>query len=349
MQCGNFIHDLNRDIPNRAPGSNELARVIETLKEKTPHCGLEPETSVIPVYSIQTSINIFIVASLLISFLCLATPLIGLICQVVLLFLLLGELNHPFLAKAKPEHTTNLVFRIPARSKETQKIILTTSLTTDHFIDPPTGLSSTHYFLALYGLAAIPVVFQLWAMVSGLRWLIFLAILPLALLTFLPFVKRKTQPHQTLENCEVLLELGSILAKARPAMTSVTILLTGCRSLNSGIQTLDAHLKGTKINYVINLAEFPDKRINISTSDGSVFPLASDPILTDLLQEVSREKNIPTQSARIKEVPETYLLKLRKVKALTVTNPLLNSPQGGSAKDLRELLIGFIRKIDRTA
>lgn len=347
MQCGSFINGLNRDFPNRPPGSNELARVIENLNEKSREFGLDPELSVFPVYSIQTSINIFVVASLLILFLCLAAPLIGLIGQTVLLILLVGDLTRPMLARVKPDHSTNLIYQIPARSKETQKIILTASLATDGFIDPPTEFSLKAYLITLYSLAVLPVVFQFWAMFSGKPWLVFEVIPLMALLTYLPVAKRKTNSGPTLNNCRVLLELAAVLAKTRPATTSVTIILTGSRSLNSGLLTVDARLKGTDLGYLINLSDFPDQRINISTSEGLLFPKPGDPFLTELLLEVAREKNIPTQTAKFKQMTDNYLFKLQKIKAITVTNPLLNLPGSDSDKGLRELLLGLIRKIDR--
>ena len=97
---------------------------------------------------------------------------------------------------------------------------------------------------------------------------------------------------------------------------------------------------------MVDLSELPDKRIDIISADGAFIPMKSDPLLVELLMEVAREKNIPAQEMKTGQITAAYPLKSKKISTVSITNPSHEYIQPDSNKDIRELLMGLIRKLD---
>jgi hypothetical protein len=344
MNIAEAFLKLEKDHPERQPGSGDAQAVLDEIKEQTAAWEYKAATKKIPVFHFSMSIMIFIIGSLLAIGLSFLHPFSGLILETLLLLLFITELVHPILAKLRTSEAENLLLTIPARSKETQRLIITTNFTTDNFTTRPPQLANRTFMCLIYGLGF--VTFLLVASTVFLKSQMFLSFAFLTILGIIVLNLLAKENHHTagLGNCAILLELGSILLKARPSTTSVTLWFSGANSLNSGTLEIPKLLKGgPELNYVVNLVDWADKRINLITTDGLLLPQHSDPLLVEILMEVAKEKMIPLQAIKFSDISPVYSLKFNKQKAISVTNPL-GVPD--SAKNLRELLSGLIRKLD---
>jgi hypothetical protein len=215
------------------------------------------------------------------------------------------------------------------------------------------GVSPRLYLIAVYALGLlIPVCLLLYWRLQG-AFFQYLTLIPILALIFLSLYTSKTAPQDAnLNKASVLLELGAILLKSRPLSTTVTLFFTGAKSLNSGVLPVPKFLKTSRstqnapLTYVINLADLPDKRINVVTADGELISRPSEPLLIETLMEISREKKIPTQEIRLQQFTETYPLKFKKIMTVSLTHPQEAYIGENANRDLRELLLGIIRKLD---
>lgn len=344
MTSNEIFRDFQKEHPERTPGSAAAKSLIAQIVEQTSALGLKATTRQIPVFHLTISIWVFITGSLLASVLSLFIPVAGLLLAVILWLLLIIEPVGPLLARIKPSQAENAFLTIPARSKETRKVILIAHLTTDSFAPGPAKPASRTFLASVAGLGLFEILILFAAMAAGQRFISLLAILPLFGLAVFTILTNENHQNSSLQNTSLLLELGSILWKAGASTTSVVLYFAGANSLNSGVLDLKRLTKnGPEQQYVIDLIDWPDKRINLVSTDGFLLPRQSDPLLVELFMEVAREKGIPLQTIKLSELSSTYLLKCKKLKAIAVTNPLETAE---SEKNLRELLIGIIRKLD---
>jgi hypothetical protein len=347
MNISETFQKLAAAYPERCPGSPATQAVFDSIKSETATAAWEykAKSQKIKTYNFSTSTMFFIIGSLLATGLSFIQPLGGVIIEAVLLLLFISELVHPRLAKIKPQASEDLICTIPARSKELQRLYITTSVVTDGFNTRPSQVINRVFLGLIYGLALI-----VFLMILGTLWLgkspllLCLALFALFAMVILKLWAKDQLHPAGLSNCSILLELGAILMKTRPSTTTVTLFFSGANSLNSGILELPKLSKeGPDLSYVVNLASYPDKRINLVTADGLVFPQQSDPLLIELLMEAAKEKDIPVQAIKLSEISPTYALKWRKLKVAALTSP---SEETADAKNIRELLMGLIRKLD---
>jgi hypothetical protein len=344
MNISEAFQEIASSHPERLPGSGGAQAVYDLVKEETAEWEYKATTIKSPIFSFSISVMVYIVISLLAIGLSFLHSFGGLIIETLLFLLFVIELVHPTLAKIKRGIAKNLVLTIPARSKENQRLIITTSMVTDNFNAKPSFLINRVYLSIIYGLGLIILL-----SLAGNAWLrtpglLYIALFSVAVIIVLKLLAKDEHHSAGLTNSSILLELGTILLKARPNTVSVSLYFSGANSLNSGVLEIPHILKqGRKSGYVVNLAEYPDKRINLVTTDGLVFPQQSDPSLVEMLMEVSKEKAIPLQSIKFSEISPAYALKLKKMKAISLTNPA-ETPE--ASKNIRELLSGLIRKID---
>ncbi|HEX3043975.1 MAG TPA: hypothetical protein VHY08_04400 [Bacillota bacterium] len=349
MSLSQSIFELAQKHPKRKPGSVALKDVFTELKKIAATWGVNTELQKIPVYNFKISLLAFVTGSIGAVLLSLVSPGLGLVLAIGLFWLFLRELIQPFLAKIKPTPGENFIIQIPARSKENQKIILAANISTDSFFEPGPGVSVRLFLIVVYALGLlIPVCLLLywWLRASYFQYF---TVIPILTLFFISLYTRKTATlDSNLNKASVLLEVGDILLKSRPLSTSVTLFFTGAKSLNSGALPLSQFLKTSRapLNYVINLTDLPDKRINVVTADGEIISRPSEPLLIDYMMEISREKKIPIQDIRLQQFTETYPLKFKKIMTVSLTHPQEAYSGENANRDLRELLLGIIRKLD---
>ena len=348
MNVNDLFKELQEKFPTRAPGSLGVTAVIQELERQTSTWSLSSKTEKVTVFPFQTAVGVFGVGSLMAILIGLWYPLWGVFLTGLLLITLLLEFALPILARFKTSRTENFSLTIPARSKETQRVFLIMNLSTDDFIAAPKFLNSEIYLLTLFGLGVTSFLLELVNLLLPLRIFTVLATVPILILLLLAVLPRKENAaNSSLNNCAAVLELGSILTKAKPSTTTVTIFASGSRSLNSGVLGLLKQLKtGPQLTYVVNLVDLADKRINVITDEGAILSQPNDPLLVELLMEVSREKSIPVQTIKIKEFTAVLPLKLKQIRTVSVANPLLDATELSADKNVKELLIGLIRKLD---
>jgi hypothetical protein len=347
MNTDETLAELQQKHPVRPSGSTGVSSVLEEIKLQSSTHGGTAAIQKIPVYRFRTSILVYTLGSLAALALSLAYPIPGLIIETLLWILLIREIIRPTLAKVKPGKGENLVVTIPARSKEFQKIFFITDVSTDNFIDQPPNFS-TGLYLGLVCLIGFYVVLlqllNLWLKTGNV---FLMSLLPLLVLfCFIFSGKKQSGTGAGLANCAVLLELEAILTKLTPLTTTVTIIFSGSRSLNSGVQGIENLFKSCpELTYVIELLETTNQQIEIVTGDGVGLSKPSDPLLIAVLKDVAAEKAIPVQPVKMKEISGVYPLKFKKLNVVSIANPG-DATESNSNKKLRELLIGLIRKLD---
>lgn len=336
--------DLQKKYPERPSGSPGVSAILEEIKKQASIWGGAAKIEKIPVYRFQTSLLVFIFGSLVVTFISLVSQVAGFIIEALLALLLIREFIHPVLSRVKTGQGENLTVTIPARGKEFQKIFLITNVSTDNFIDRPERFSTGLYLGLVFLLGLAVVLLQALNLLLKVDSLFLLPLLPLlGLLYFVLPGKSPSLSETGLANCAVLLELGAILTKMTPFTTSVTMVFSGSRSLNSGVQGMSKLFKGCpELTYVIDLLETPNKQIEIVTQDGAIFPKPGDSLLVGMLMEVAREKEIPVQMVKMEEVTGSYPFKFKKLAAISI-----GTPKANSEKELRELLVGVVRKLDQ--
>jgi hypothetical protein len=344
MSIFETFQTLAASHPKRQPGSSDARAVFDLIKAETAAWEFKAESKMVPVFHLSVSIMIYIVISLLAIGLSFLHPLGGFIIEALLFVLFVTELVHPVLAKIIPGKAENLLLTIPAHSKETQRLIITTSVVTDHFNARPFHLLNRVYLSLIYGLGFMVLLLMAGNMLLKMPLLLYFAILAILIIIILKLLAKDLNYAAGLANCAILLELGSIMLKARPNTVSVSLYFSGANSLNSGVLEVAKLLKqGPELSYVVNLVDYADKRINVVTTDGLILPQQSDPLLVEMLMEVAKEKAIPLQTIKFSEVSPAYALKLKKMKAISLTN---SSEAPSVDKNIRELLSGLIRKME---
>jgi hypothetical protein len=344
MSISEAFQKLATTHPNRKPGSTDAQAVLSLIKEQTADWESKAEVKKIPVFHFAVTTMVYIIGSLLAIGLSFLHPFGGLLLETLLFIMFVTELVHPILAKIKPSEAENLLLTIPARSKETQRLIITTSIVTDNFIPHPPQLLNRVFLSLIYGLGFLICLLIACSVLFKLQMFLFIALFAIVIIITLHMLVQENDNAKGLGNCSILLELGSILQKARPNTTSVIIFFSGANSLHSSALEIPKLLKGgPELNYVVNLVDWADKRINVVTTDGLLLPQESEPLLVEILMEVAKEKVIPLQTIKFSEISSAYSLKLKKLKTITITNPV-GVPE--AAKNIRELLSGLIRKLE---
>jgi hypothetical protein len=347
MKLADVFQELEKKYPQRKPGSPGLVSVAKEVGKHISALGLETNPQKIPVFNFHISLLIYIIGSLILISLSFYHPLAGFLTTVLLYLLFLGEMIRPTLALAKAIPAENLIVTIPARSKEIQKIIIETTMGTDSFIEPPSKLPNRIYLTVVYLLGLAGVICLGLNQIFQFKLLLFLAFGFMLGLIYLKLSTHRPNLSPSLNNCAVLIELAQILVKDRPFRTSVTLLFHASNSLNSGILKIPKMLDNRlSFNYVIDILNLPDKRIQIVTADGAFIPMNGDPLLAEFVIEVAHAKNIPVQEIKIDQITAAYPLKFKKINTISIANPLNQNPETDPGKDLRELLMGLIRKLD---
>ena len=364
MKNSDIFTELEKQNPKRNAGSPGLEQVSGAVKEQAAALGINATTQKIPVFNFHISLLVFIVGSLAIIDLGYFLPWAGFGAGLAFFMLLMAEIIRPTFARLKSIPEKNLVLTVEARSKETQRVLVVTDLSTDSFVEPPPKGSTRTYLIAVF-LLGLGMVLAL-----GLNCLFthkFMILVALAMVLGIIYLKIFGHSAGTgletasLSNSAVMMELAQILTKGGLMRTTVKFLFSASYSLNSGVlkvaDLLDSRLS---FNYVIELINQPDKRINIVTADG-IFPtMKNHPLLVELLMEIGREKNIPVQEIKLNRItaattlkfkelhptPEGNALKVKKINTITLTNPLDSYTGEDPQRDLRELIMGLIRKLD---
>lgn len=335
------FNELSHEYPERKNGSPEAAKVAQAIAAQASTLNIDPIIEKVKVFHFQNSILSFGLGSLAAILIGLYLPQLGLVLQALLWLLLLGEIKHPVLAKLKTEEAENLVLTIPARSKETQKVILTAVYDTSAFMPTPLALKPRLFWglCISFGLA-LPAM-QLSGIILNLPSLALWSLLPLlVLLGFNVLPKKPSGGLPGLNCCNALLEAASILLRFRPSITTVVLYFTGAQPLNSSVQKLPAVFKGKNPTYGLNLVEQNRQQIGIISKEGFI-PQTGNPLLKEILTEVAAEKSIPVESISTSEVTPSYPLLGKKANVISLAIPTAETNE-----NLRELIVGFIRKIE---
>lgn len=336
----NAFEELSREYPERESGSPAAAKVAQTITEQASRLNLESVVEKIKVFHFQNSLLGFGLGSLAAVLIGIYLPLPGFILQAVLWFLLLGEIKRPVLAKLKSREAENIVVTIPARSKEVQKVILTAAYDTNAFIPTPLGLKPQLYWGLNLILGFAAPVLQLTGIMLKLPSLSFWSLLPVLVLVVWMVLAKAPSAPLGLTGCSALLETASILTRFRPSITTVVLYFTGGGSLNSAVQKLPALFKGENPTYGLNLIDQNRPEIGLVNREGFM-PQSGSPLLKELLIEVAADKSIPVKSITTFEVTPSYPLLSKKANAISLAVPTVETNE-----NLRELLVGFIRKIE---
>lgn len=336
----NAFDELNREYPKRRSGSPAAAKVAQAIMKQVSRLNLETVTEKIKVFHFQNSLLAFGLGSLAAVLIGFLFPLPGFIIQAVLCLLLLGEIKRPVLAKLKPGEAENIVVTIPARSKEVQKVILTAAYDTNAFIPTPLGLKPRLYWVLNLSLGLMVPLLQLVGIGLKLPSLLFWSMLPLLVLAVCGVLAKSLPVPSNLTGCGALLETAAILTRFRPSITTVVLYFTGGGSLNSAVQKLPALFNGENPTYGLNLVEQNRPEIGIIHREGFP-PQSGSLLLKELLIEVAADKSIPVKSIITSEVTPSYPLLGKKANAISLAVPTEETNE-----NLRELLVGFIRKIE---
>jgi hypothetical protein len=355
MKISDTFLELERQYPERKANSPGLAQVVNAVKEQATALGISVSTQKISVFNFHVSLLVYIIGSLAIIDLGFFIPWAGFCAGLVFYLLLLTEIIRPVFAKLKTVPEKNLILTVEARSKETQRVLVVTDLSTDSFIQPPPRFSTRIYLYVIFLLGLGTVISLGLNCLFAHKFMLLVAVMMVLGIIYLKIFGHTSELHgktlpetASLSNGAVMVELAQILSKGGPFRTSVKFLFTTAGSLNSGVlkapDLLDPRLS---FNYVIELINRPDKRINVVTADGLLFPtIKNHPLLVELFMEVARAKNIPVQEIKLSQVTAANTMKSKKINTITLTNPLHNYSGSDPNKDLRELIIGLIRKID---
>ncbi|TCL62180.1 hypothetical protein EDC14_102730 [Hydrogenispora ethanolica] len=328
-------------MPTTSTGSPQTH--LGAIQESLTALGLNPETHRIPVYSYRISILVFTAVAVLGVLAGYAQPFGGLALTGIAWLLLAAELVRPVLARVKTGSSQNLSVTIPARSKEFQKVVIVVP-SGGQGVLPATGLSEHVYYLVTLGLG-LAVLLAHWLNLRGAVALLPLAFIPMAGLLLLALLPETRERKHSPINSAALTELVAMLFKARPATTTVSLLFSGSASLNSGLLELVRSLKGgPELTYVITLGSAAGQDLQLLLSEGWL-RLPADPFVKETFEEVAAQKGITLLQKNSGEFSRALPLKTRKYRTATLLLP--ETEQGtATGKNLRELLAGFIRRIE---
>lgn len=353
MKISDTFLELEKQYPERKVNSPGITQIFNAVKEQATALGIGVSTQKISVFNFHVSLLAYIIGSLAIIGLGFFYPWAGFCAGLIFYILLLTEIIRPLFAKLKTVPSKNLLLTIEARSKETQRVLVVTDLSTDSFIQPPPRLSTRPYMITIFLLGLITVICLGLNSLFTHKFILLIAVAPVLVIIYLKIFGHTAEGGSetaSLNNGALMMELAQILSKGGPFRTSVKFLFTASGSLNSGVlkveDLLDSRLS---FNYIIELINRPDKRINIVTADGLLLPtVKNNPLLVELFMEVARSKNIPVQEIKLRQVTAANTLKYKKnkINTITLTNPLDNYSGADPQKDLRELIMGLIRKLD---
>lgn len=351
MKIADTFQELEKQYPERKANSEGFTQVFNAVKEQATALGIGVFTQKISIFNFHVSLLVYILGSLVIINLGFFIPWAGFCAGLVFYLLLLTEIIRPIFAKLKTVQGKNLVLTVEARSKETQRVLVVTDLSTDSFVEPPPRLSTRTYLSTIFLLGFGIVIFLGLNCLFTHRFMLLIAVIMVLGIIYLKISGQSSQvsPESgSLGNSAVLMELAQILSKGAPLRTSVKFLFTASGSLNSGVLKIE-DLMDSRLgfNYIIELINRPDKRINIVTADGLLLAMVKNhPLLVDLLMEAARTKNIPVQEIKLSQTTAANTIKYKKFNTVTLTNPLNDYSGTDPEKDLRELIMGLIRKID---
>jgi hypothetical protein len=348
----NYYQTLSRlaaEHQQRRPGSAGAAATIEQITTLAAAWKLNSETIKVSGCQLQNSLWAMTTIGLLAFLSGFFIPMVSLGGAILLGVALLRELSRPFLGKTPTAPGENLLFNLPAKNKEAQKVFLIASYDTEPFIKTPFAFKPGLYPVVIFGIIALMAVMSLLYL---LKLGVIFNCLNLLLVTLLAIfnLAAKNPPRQpaTLKNCAALLETVAILNKVKPDITSVALCFCGARALNSGISALVSEFaKGPEdLTYVVNLTESNPTNastLQCLTSEGTLPVKNASSILLGLLQEVAEEKSLTLTTGKTNEHTETYPLNRYKIQPLSIIVP---QDEAVSLRDVRELLCGLIRKLD---
>jgi hypothetical protein len=344
MNISESFHKIADAHPQRLPGSAGAKAVSGFIQQETATWEYQSASKKTSVFNFSVSLYVYVLLSLAAIAFSFTHPGGGLVIAVFLFLIFSAELVHPIFAKLRPGSAESLLLTIPARSKETQKLVIMSNMTTDYFNAMPSQMSNRTYLGLIYGAGFLILLLIAGNLRFKLPLLLYFAIAAVVIVFILKLFGKEQGESAGLSNCSISLELGAILMKSRPSTLSVSLYFSGANSLNSGTLEIPKFLKQSpELTYVVTLANYPDKRINLVTTDGLVVPQQSDSLLVEMLMEVAKEKTIPLQTIKLSEMSPAYGLKLKKLKVISMTNPL-ETPDAD--QNIRELLSGLVRKLD---
>jgi hypothetical protein len=351
MKIADTFQELEKQYPERKVNSPGFTQVFNAVKEQATDFGIGVSSQKIPIFNFHISLLVYIIGSLAIIDLGFFIPWAGFCAGLVFYLLLLTEIIRPIFARLKTVPGKNLVLTVEARSKETQRVLVVTDLSTDSFIQPPPLLSTRTYLITIFLLGLGTVISLGLNCLFTHRFMLLIAVIMVLGIIYLKIFGHSSQnspENGSLSNSAVMMELAQILSKGGPLGTSVKFLFLASGSLNSGVLKIEDLLDPRLgFNYIIELINRPDKRINIVTADGLLLALVKNhPLLVDLFMEVARAKNIPVQAIKLNQTTAANTMKSKKINTVTLTNPLDDYSGADPQKDLRELIMGLIRKID---
>lgn len=330
------------------PISNE--NMINHLTESISATGHSPQTEEIPVFYFSTAVWVYLISNLVTLAIGFFQPLLGLVGSLVLWVLFLKEFFTPTLGRFLAGRTKNISVTIPARSKEGQQLFLVTTYGTDEIYQIPFKFNLRTYSIVLTLLGAIVVGIQMINLQIPFLYSPILALIPLLVMAVFNIVAVRNSPKPKPPiTPELLTEVVNVLSKIRALTTTVTFCFLGTRSAHSGMLSILKKIKsGPELTYVVNLSETdvtsPEMNIQWLKTEGIFFPKKSDPILSVLLTEVAHEKGISFSVSNNHSLTEGFLLLHQKQKAGTLQVPIQSDKS--NQKELRELLLGLIRKLD---
>lgn len=344
-----IFKELAGKYPDRDGGTSNYSCFINELSKQFATAGVEAEYVTIPRYNFQWTVSAYLILALLGSAVGFLSPLSGDLITLIIAILVIREYCRPYLAKLHPQTAQNLYFTIPARSKETQKLVIISSFATDQAFPKPGFLTVQGYLLVVSALFLTIPLLNAYVYFNHTQHLVWLVLIPTAAIIWFTFFATRTRSTQNwLENYAALADLKALLLKARPLSTTVTFALTGTRAMNSGILALSETIKkGPKLTYIVNLISSSgsgEAKLKIITAEGSPLTRRSDPTLVELLKIVAEEKQIAVSEGRISATTDVFPLLLSENKVVSVENSRATDPS--SIRDLRELLAGLIRKLE---
>ncbi|HBF38285.1 MAG TPA: hypothetical protein DDW50_13300, partial [Firmicutes bacterium] len=151
MNISESFHKIADAHPQRLPGSAGAKAVSGFIQQETATWEYQSASKKTSVFNFSVSLYVYVLLSLAAIAFSFTHPGGGLVIAVFLFLIFSAELVHPIFAKLRPGSAESLLLTIPARSKETQKLVIMSNMTTDYFNAMPSQMSNRTYLGLIYG------------------------------------------------------------------------------------------------------------------------------------------------------------------------------------------------------